>query len=38
MQVQTTQANFAIPGVYFSGRWAQLADNQGVYTLSLIHI
>ncbi|KJY48264.1 Endoglucanase E-like protein, SGNH hydrolase family [Bombilactobacillus mellis] len=35
MQVQTTQANFAIPGVYFSGRWAQLADNQGVYTSNL---
>lgn len=35
MQVQTTQANFAIPGVYFSGRWAQLAENKGVYTNNL---
>lgn len=33
MKMQTTAANFAIAGIYFSGRWAQ--TSHGLYTTNL---
>ncbi|MBA1393663.1 endoglucanase, partial [Lactobacillus sp. XV13L] len=33
MKVQSTTANFSIPGIYFSGRWAQ--TEHGLYTTNL---